>query len=82
MWKLSGRLVCQFRPGLRGFWPRGSITSASGYGGMGAYYSGMNTAGLYSGLSGGYQGYLTGAAMLTNADAQWRFDHLAGQACP
>jgi hypothetical protein len=42
-----------------------------GYGGLGAYYSGMNTAGIYSGLSGGYQGYLSGAASVTTANAQY-----------
>lgn len=44
-----------------------------GYGGLGSYYSGMNTAGMYAGLSGGYQGYLSGAAQLTNAQGKyWR----------
>jgi hypothetical protein len=42
-----------------------------GYGGLGSYYSGMNTAGLYSGLSGGYQGYLSGSAAITKANAQY-----------
>jgi hypothetical protein len=42
-----------------------------GYGALGAYYSGMNTAGMYSGLSGGYQGYLSGAAAITNANAKY-----------
>ncbi len=42
-----------------------------GYGGIGSYYSGMNTAGIYAGLSGGYQGYLSGAASLTTAQANY-----------